>query len=91
MQEWAAKAVPPPPEPPPPDPEEIERLARMSRQERRMEALANAPPAPTWRMQMRVWQDARGAIQFAESLSDQYDPAPGPPPAMIDWSRRRRD
>jgi hypothetical protein len=90
MAEWAAKAVPAPQEPPPPDPAIAARLARMNRQQRREAILASAPPPPTWRMQMRVHEDAFGAVRFAPSLADEFDPKDGPPAAMIDWSRRSR-
>jgi hypothetical protein len=88
MAEWAAKAVPPPPPPLPPDPAIVERLARLNRQERREEALASAPAPPAWRMQMRVYENPFGAARFSRSLADEFDPEPGPPPGLIDWSRR---
>ena len=89
MADWAAKAVPTPPEPPPPDPAIAASLARMSRQERREAILASAPPPPAWRMQMRCYEDAFGAVRFAPSLADQFDPEDGPPAAMLSWARRR--
>jgi hypothetical protein len=89
MAEWAAKAVPPPPVPPPPNPDSVARLSREERRQRWAALLASAPPPPAWRMQMRVYEDPFGALRFARSIADEFDPEPGPPPAMLDWSRRR--